>query len=70
MIAKESFLEWKAHPVTAVLMKAVADKIEQGMEELSYVAGSNPLTDREFVGKLSAFRTILDLDFDELETTE
>lgn len=67
MISKEDFIQWKSEPVTKRIMELITEKIKSGMEELSYCAGSDPITDRERVGKLAAFRDVLGVSFYDLE---
>lgn len=67
MITKDDFIQWKSEPVTKRIMELIATKINVGMEELSHCAGSNPITDREYVGKLAAYRDILGVSFYDLE---
>lgn len=69
-VTKEDFIDWKAQPVTKRLYAAIQYWIEVGKEELSVSAGSDPLIDKERVGKLNAYRELLDLKFDSLETEE
>lgn len=70
MITKGDFLEWKANPVTKKLFIILEQWIEIGKEELSTSAGENPLTDRERVGKLNAFKDVLGVNSDDLETID
>lgn len=67
MISKNDFLEWKSNPVTRKLFVLLTEWIEVGKDELSHVAGENPLTDRERVGKLNAFRDVLGVTSEDLE---
>lgn len=69
-MTKDDFLEWKSHPVTKQVMKLVELKIAQGKEELSMVAGQDPGTDRQRVGKLEGLRDVHELSFYDLEEVE
>lgn len=67
MITKEDFIQWRSEPVTKRVFELIAEKLNLGIEELSYRAGENPVTDREYVGKISAYRDLLGISFYELE---
>ncbi len=64
---KEDFIQWRQSAITKYVFDLVAKKLATGIEELSYRAGENPITDREYVGKIAAYRDLLGISFYELE---
>jgi hypothetical protein len=67
VITKADFLDWKSQPVTKRVFAEIEAFIEAGKEELSYVAGENPLLDSKRVGKLDGLRSLLAISFYDLE---
>lgn len=67
MITKEDFIQWRSEPVTKRVFELITEKLAQGIEELSYRAGENSITDREYVGKIAAYRDLLGISYYELE---
>lgn len=66
-ITKQAFMDWKSDPVTRAVFAEIADLIEIGKEELSFVAGENSVSDRERVGKLAGLRTLMGISFYDLD---
>lgn len=69
-MTKDEFVEWKSQEVTKQIFKLFQNKINQGIEELSYVAGQDPGSDRARVGKLEGLRTFTEITFYDLEDVE
>lgn len=67
MISKEEFVDWQKNPVTQVVLAAIVEKINLGATELSYSAGLNREEDRFKCGMIHAYRSMLNIEFDELE---
>ena len=67
MISKEEFIDWQRNPVTQAVFAATVEKINLGATELSYSAGESPAADRFKCGMIHAYRSMLSIEFDELE---
>lgn len=67
MINKEEFIDWQKNPVTQAVFAAIVEKINLGATELSYSAGVSPEEDRYKCGMIGAYRSMLSIEFDELE---
>lgn len=67
MINKSEFVDWKSQAVTKRVFAEIEALIEAGKEELSYVAGENPILDAKRVGKLDGLRSLLAISFYDLE---
>lgn len=61
------FADWKRHPITQLIFSEIERMIEYGKEELALTAGEDSGTDSKRVGKLIAYRDILDISFDEMK---
>lgn len=69
-MTKDEFVDWKSQEVTKQIFKLFQRKIDQGIEELSYVAGQDPGSDRQRVGKLEGLRAFTEITFYDLEDVE
>ena len=69
-ISKEEFVLWKQDKVTKALVAHIDGAIAERSEELSLVAGENPLLDRWKAGVIAAMRQIKEIDFATLEGEE
>ena len=61
------FNDWKRHPITIGLFNEVERLLEYGKEELAATAGIDSALDSRKVGKIAAYRDILDITFEEVE---
>ena len=67
MINKDDFLDWKKNnPITLAVFASIIEKINLGAAELSYSAGVDEKTDRFKCGMIHAYRSILDIDLEEI----
>lgn len=66
-MTKDDFIEWKSQSVTKRVFAEIEALIESGKDELSFVAGENPLLDAKRVGKLDGLRSLLAISFYDLE---
>lgn len=69
-MTKDEFTDWKSQEVTKQIFRLFQMKIEQGVEELSYVAGQDPGSDRQRVGKLEGLRAFTEITFYDLEDVQ
>lgn len=60
------FADWKRHPITQLIFMEIERMIAYGKEELALTAGEDSVVDSKRVGKLIAYRDILDISFDEV----
>lgn len=63
---KEDFKEWQEHKVSKAVLRAFQDLIQEGKEELSHMAGENPVSDSRRVGKLDGLRTFTEISYYQL----
>lgn len=61
------FNDWKRHPITQGLFNEIERLLEYGKDELAATAGEDPALDSRKVGKIAAYRDILDITFEEVE---
>ena len=66
MISKEDFIDWKKNPVTEALFQGLAEKIKDGMIELSYTAGEDTSQDKYKCGMIHAYRSVLQIEFEDM----
>lgn len=57
---RSDFVDWKSNPVTKILFETLHLVIYDLQDELGDSAGSNPIQDREKVGRIQALKEILD----------
>lgn len=60
---KSEFVDWKNNPVTQEIFSIIRSSISDGRDELE--AGPDPVYAAKVVGKLAAYRAILDISFEE-----
>lgn len=63
---KEDFQEWQNNKVSRAVLKAFHSLIQEGMEELSHVAGENSVADSRRVGKLDGLREFTNITYYQL----
>lgn len=66
-MTKEEFISWRSDPVTKRVFEEIETLIQNGTDELSVMAGENPIMDAKRVGKIAGLRDILGISFYELE---
>lgn len=66
---RSDFIDWKSSPITKAFFSSVTYRIEELKEELSHIAGSDPLSDAKRTGAIRALRDVLETDWFE-ETQE
>ncbi len=69
-MTKDDFTDWKSQHVTKEVFRLVEDLVKEGMDELSHVAGENPILDSRRVGKLDGLRSLLGITFYDLEDND
>jgi len=57
---KADFIDWKSNPVSKIMFETLHLVIYDLQEELGDSAGSNPIQDREKVGRIQALKEVLD----------
>ena len=62
---KEDFVNWKSSPVTREVFKSLEHKIEELSDDLSQIAGRDPLEDRFKAGAIAGYRDLLLIDFED-----
>lgn len=65
MISINDFNMWKSDPVTVAFMQTVKNRIAEGKENLSYVAGIDSNHDNFMRGFIQAQREILEVSFED-----
>ena len=66
MVSKEEFIDWKKSSITEAVFQGVAERIKEGMIELSHTAGEDSGMDRFKCGMLAAYRNILNIEFEDM----
>ena len=66
-MTKSEFIDWKNSQVTQEILKAIYQRVELGRDELESTAGFEPLLDSQRVGRLAAYRDILNVSYEEFE---
>lgn len=69
MISKAEFYDWKKHPVSQIVLAQVEDRIQELYEMLGESAGQNSIQDSQYVGAIKAYKDILNIDYEEGETS-
>ena len=64
--SKLDFQDWKSNAVTQVVFQGIKERIEVIKELLSNSAGNDSNEDRQLVGMIKAYKTILDTDYEEV----
>lgn len=62
---KRDFYDWKRHPVTQVVFSQLANRVRECEERLGSSAGINPISDRELVGAIQAYKDVLLIEFED-----
>lgn len=66
IVTKDSFRDWKANPVTKVVMNELYNLILAVREDLGNTAGIDPLEDRRKAGAIAAYSDMINISFDEV----
>lgn len=64
-MTKSDFVDWKHHPVTEEVFRKLQTRVRELQELLGTSAGLDPLIDRLYVGAISAYNDILNIEYEE-----
>lgn len=64
-MTKAEFIDWKSHAVTQEIFNIIKSHITEGRDELE--AGPDPQYAAKVIGKLAAYRAVLDISFEDNE---
>jgi len=70
VISSSDFLNWKADPVTTMVMIKINERIEDAKNTLAGNAGLDPTFDNYLRGYISANNDILGVGFEDMEESE
>lgn len=65
MISINDFNSWKTDPVTVAFMQTIRNRIKDGAENLSYVAGVDSQHDNFMRGFIQGQREVLEVTFED-----
>ena len=63
-MSKSEFTDWKQHPVTKQVFLQFQVREQELKDRLAVEAGTDPLSDRYFVGYLAAVRDLYLVDYE------
>ena len=66
-LLRSDFLDWRTNPVTEAVFKSIQERMERLTQLLSNQAGLDPSEDRRLTGMIAAYRTLLEIEFEEFD---
>ena len=66
-LTKDDYLQWRSNIVTEVVFKRIQERVEGLKELLANSAGHDSNEDRKLVGLILAYRTLLNMGWEDMQ---